>query len=47
MNKEMIKQLLRTYTEYLEQQGYIDDDWWAEGESPIDAFIKTNTEFIK
>jgi hypothetical protein len=34
-----VDKLLREYTQYLYDHGYLDDDWWAEQPSPILEFI--------
>lgn len=39
-NRDRLNTLLGDYTEYLEEQGYIDNDWRAELPSPIDEFLK-------
>jgi hypothetical protein len=38
-DNEETERLLREYTQYLSQHGYIDDDWWAESPSPILEFM--------
>lgn len=44
--KELLKdrgrvmELLEAYSEFLEEHGYIDSDWWQEEPFAIDEFLK-------
>lgn len=40
MQVKDIKELLQVYSEFLEEEGYLDTDWRNEGE-PISDFIKS------
>lgn len=34
-------ELLERYSKFLEEEGYMDNDWWSEEPKAIDEFIKT------
>lgn len=36
---ENAEKLLTEYSRYLEKQGYIDCDWWAEDNNPVESFL--------
>lgn len=37
---QMINELLTRYSQYLQDCGYLDDDWWIEEPNAVDRFMK-------
>ena len=45
--KETLREILEKYSRWLEDAGYLDDDWWCEEPKAVDRYLFERKKFIK
>ena len=38
--RKNIREILEEYSKWLEEKGYLDDDWWREEPKAVDEYLK-------